>query len=96
MSEKKDAEPMTVLSVQYTEDEYIKIDIGRLYCCGDLESRHHHICLSEREYNALGKPSIGDDVYINIKNDARWRCASSKGRRKELPAVPKDRIWSAV
>ena len=68
MSEKKDAEPMTVLSVQYTEDECIKIDIGRLYCCRDLEPRHH-ICLSEREYNALGKPSIGDDVYINIKND---------------------------
>lgn len=67
MCEEKDVEPMTVLSVRYTEDGCIKVVVGRLYCCGDLVPRYH-ICLSESEYNALGRPSIGDDVCINAKN----------------------------
>jgi hypothetical protein len=66
--EKKGDEPLDVVAVEYTEDECVKVAIGRIYCCGDVYTRHS-LCLSWSEYNTI-KPSVGDEVIFRVVNDA--------------------------
>ena len=66
--ENKGDELLDTIAVEYTEDECVKVVIGRIYCCGDVD-RVHSLCLSWREYNAV-KPSVGNKVIFRVVNDA--------------------------